>query len=306
MKIILVLCWVFLLVYIVTTRAKRNNEISKVVDAPFNMDFVGGVNSTNIIDTAKFDASTVVRVKNFCVSYFSVLQPEPIKKLFLFFSVTLVAIYYINSYFFRKDLVAFVLIAEPFLFILFIVKLKNLRIKKFKDDFPDALNLLTGAVSSGQSIMHAFEYVGKQLDNEIGREFKVMAERLLIGESADEVLKRSSLRFPYTEYFFFVSAVRINLVRGGQLKEVLARINKLMFMSRSIEKKRDALTSEARASAKIVAFLPVVFLVILRFTSPENYNFVMFEDAGQPIFYYVIISEIIGFICIWFIIRGVD
>lgn len=306
MKIILILCWVFFLVYIFTARVKRSEKISKFVDVPFNMDFVDDVNSTNVIDTAKFELSAAVKIKIFFVSYFSLLQPEPIKKIFIFFSITLIALYYVNEFFFRMDLVAFMLILEPFLFVLFIFKLKSIRIEKFKNDFPDALNLMAGAVSSGQSIMHAFEYVGKRIENEIGREFKIIAERLSIGESVDEVLRRSSLHFPYTEYFFFVSAIRINLTRGGQLKDVLSKINKLMFMTRSIEKKRDALTSEARASAKIVAFLPVVFLVILRFTSPENYNFVMFEDAGKPIFYYVIISEIIGFICIWFIIRGVD
>ncbi|HAS8147563.1 TPA: pilus assembly protein TadB, partial [Vibrio vulnificus] len=65
------------------------------------------------------------------------------------------------------------------------------------------------------------------------------------------------------------------------------------------------LTSEARMSAKIIACLPVIFLLILKFTSPENYNYVMFEEGGKPIFYYVLTSEIIGFICIWFILRGV-
>ena len=79
-----------------------------------------------------------------------------------------------------------------------------------------------------------------------------------------------------------------------------------MFDSRAVEKKKNALTSEARASAKIIACLPVIFLIILKFTSPENYSFVMFEDAGQPIFYYVLVSELLGFFCIWLILRGVN
>ncbi|MFA0026555.1 type II secretion system F family protein, partial [Vibrio sp. 10N.261.49.A5] len=103
----------------------------------------------------------------------------------------------------------------PILFIMFILKLSGLREKKFKDNFPDALNILSGALSSGQSIVHAFEYVGTQLDNEVGKEFKKMSERLLIGEDPDDVLARSASTFPYVEYFFFASTIRINLSRGG-------------------------------------------------------------------------------------------
>ena len=192
------------------------------------------------------------------------------------------------------------------LFVLFYLKLKQLQEQSFKQNFPDALTILGGAMSAGQSIVHAFEYVGNQLDNEVGMEFKTMSERLLIGEDADDVLERSSNRFPYLEYFFFISTIRINLSRGGQLKEVINKINRIMFESRAIEKKKNALTSEARSSAKIVACLPVIFIIILKFTSPENYDFVMFQDGGKPIFYYVLISESIGFFIIWLILKTVE
>ncbi|MCV5231271.1 type II secretion system F family protein, partial [Escherichia coli] len=94
---------------------------------------------------------------------------------------------------------------EPILFVMFILKLSGIQAQRFKDNFPDALNILSGALSSGQSIVHAFEYVGTQLDNEVGEEFKKMSERLLIGEDPDDVLARSAASFPYVEYFFFAA-----------------------------------------------------------------------------------------------------
>ncbi|MDW2127364.1 pilus assembly protein TadB, partial [Vibrio sp. 2033] len=54
-----------------------------------------------------------------------------------------------------------------------------------------------------------------------------------------------------------------------------------------------------------IAALPVIFIMILKVTSPENYNFVMFEEGGKPIFYYVLVSEAIGFFFIYMILRGV-
>lgn len=78
-----------------------------------------------------------------------------------------------------------------------------------------------------------------------------------------------------------------------------------MFDARSINKKKYALTSEARISAKIVAAIPFLFLFLLQFISPENYDFVMFNERGKPILYYVLASEFIGISIVWLLMKGV-
>lgn len=177
--------------------------------------------------------------------------------------------------------------------------------KQFEEAFPDALNILTSAVSAGESIMHAIMYVGKTLDGDVGAEFKVMGDRLQMGDTPDEVFKKSCLRFPYPSFYFFVITIRANMHRGGQLKEVMTRLNRLMFDARSIEKKKYALTSEARMSAKIVASIPFIFLFMMQYISPENYEYVMFNDAGRPILYYMLISEFIGISIVWGLMKRV-
>ncbi|MBS9962718.1 type II secretion system F family protein [Vibrio alginolyticus] len=176
---------------------------------------------------------------------------------------------------------------------------------QFEDSFPDALNMLSSAVSSGESITHAIMYVGNTLNSDVGREFKVMGKRLQLGESPDDVFRKACLRFPYPSFHFFVITLRANMQRGGQLKEVILRLNRLLFNARSIEKKKFALTSEARTSAKIVAAIPFFFLFMLQYLSPENYEFVMFDPAGRPILYYVLISEAIGIAIVWGLMKSV-
>ncbi|MZI96076.1 pilus assembly protein TadB [Vibrio sp. CAIM 722] len=177
--------------------------------------------------------------------------------------------------------------------------------KNFESQFPDALNMLTGAVSSGDSIMHAIMYVGKELEGNIGEEFRIMGQRLQLGESPDEVFRKSCHRYPYPSFYFFVITLRANIARGGQLKDIMQRLNRTMFNARAIDKKKMALTSEARTSAKIVAAIPFLFLFMLQFLSPENYEFVMFNDDGKVILYYVIISEAIGITIVWALMRSV-
>ncbi|ENM5791473.1 type II secretion system F family protein [Vibrio mimicus] len=300
----MLLSWLALLVYFLLSKRKTNQEITRLIENVGSFEGVKGVKA--VIDAERFEESLHVRIKRVAREFTQLLNPNPALKLLMFFLISAIAVYFINDFFLQQSYWKVLLFLQPLLFVVFIVKLRAHKTAKFQSNFPDALNILSGALSAGQSIVHAFEYVGKQLDNDVGYEFKFMAERLLIGEDPDEVLARSAASFPYVEYFFFASTIRINLSRGGQLKEVINRINRIMFDARAVDKKKNALTSEARSSAKIIAALPVIFLLILKFTSPENYNFVMFEEGGKPIFYYVVISELIGFFCIWMILRGVD
>ncbi|MFQ0978632.1 type II secretion system F family protein [Vibrio campbellii] len=177
--------------------------------------------------------------------------------------------------------------------------------KQFDETFPDALNMLASAISAGESIGRGIMYVGDNLESEVGREFKLMGERLKMGESIDEVFRKSCLRFPNPNFHFFVITLRANMQRGGQLKEIMTRLNRQMFEARAVERKKFALTSEARISAKIVSATPFFFLFILQFLSPENFEFVMFNPGGRPLLYYLVISEAIGMAIIWALMKRV-
>ncbi|EJG0428825.1 type II secretion system F family protein [Vibrio parahaemolyticus] len=303
MMLIVISLWVAVALFLFIGHVKRQKEITSIIEQ--SNTFEGVTGSRAVIDSESFDVSYKKKVKDKFKQLKKLLSPNAGLKLIGFFAASSIAVYCFNDWFFMFEYWKVLLALEPILFVMFILKLSGIQAQRFKDNFPDALNILSGALSSGQSIVHAFEYVGTQLDNEVGEEFKKMSERLLIGEDPDDVLARSAASFPYVEYFFFAATIRINLSRGGQLKDVINRINRIMFEARAIEKKKNALTSEARASAKIIAALPVIFIMILKVTSPENYNFVMFEEGGKPIFYYVLVSEAIGFFFIYMILRGV-
>ncbi|CAI2299355.1 TPA: type II secretion system F family protein [Vibrio parahaemolyticus] len=303
MMLIVISLWVAVALFLFIGHVKRQKELTSIIEQ--SNTFEGVTGSRAVIDSESFDVSYKKKVKDKFKQLKKLLSPNAGLKLIGFFAASSIAVYCVNDWFFMFEYWKVLLALEPILFVMFILKLSGIQAQRFKDNFPDALNILSGALSSGQSIVHAFEYVGTQLDNEVGEEFKKMSERLLIGEDPDDVLARSAASFPYVEYFFFAATIRINLSRGGQLKDVINRINRIMFEARAIEKKKNALTSEARASAKIIAALPVIFIMILKVTSPENYNFVMFEEGGKPIFYYVLVSEAIGFFFIYMILRGV-
>lgn len=226
-------------------------------------------------------------------------------KIAIYIGVLIIFSWKFNQGFIRGSLIIVALFIVTIGIILGYLWLEKRERIQFEESFPDALNMLTSAVSAGESITHAIMYVGNTLSNEVGKEFKIMGKRLQLGESPDDVFHKSCQRFPYASFMFFVITLRANMQRGGQLKEVMLRLNRLMFNARSVEKKKYALTSEARTSAKIVAAIPFFFLFILQYLSPDNFEFVMFHPSGRPILYYVLISEIIGILIVWGLMKSV-
>ena len=217
------------------------------------------------------------------------------------FSVSFMGMNYIDTPFYF--IFPLVLITSS---LMLVVALQAYDRKAFETSFPNALNLLNGAVSSGESLMHAIIYVGNSLDGPVGREFKLMGQRLRMGQPPEKVLSQSCRRFPYGPFYFFTITLRANINRGGQLKEIIKRLNRVMFNNQSVEKKKKAMTGEARMSAWIVFAIPFFIMGIMYIINPTNINYMLHDDEGVYILYYVLGSEFLGMMIIWLLMKRVQ
>ena len=177
--------------------------------------------------------------------------------------------------------------------------------KIFNRTFPDALNILASAISSGESLNHAITYAGKSLKGPVGEEFKLIGQRLSMGQTASDVLARSCVRFPYPEFVYLVVILRANISRGGQLKDIINNLNQQLITRQIMQRKKEAMTSEARMSARIIFCVPFLFLIFMKYMSPDSYYYVMNEPAGLQLLYYMIGSELTGMSIIWLMINRV-
>lgn len=230
---------------------------------------------------------------------------RPLLKILLFYMALFALSFVINDRYVRGNLLVFFPVLALASTIFMSSWLTKREMTEFENAFPDALNLLVSAVTAGDSISHAISFVGESLESDVGKEFKWMGERLKMGEATDVVLSKACEHYPYPSFVFFVITIRANISRGGQLKQVIMNLNRIMFDARATQKKKLALTSEARVSAKIVGAIPFLFLIYMQYTMPESYEFIMFTDAGNPFLYYLIISECIGFLIVKLILSGV-
>lgn len=173
----------------------------------------------------------------------------------------------------------------------------------FEECFPEVLATINAAVSSGNSIHQALSRCGDVIEGDMGTLFNQISRRLNYGEDAENVFLEAWRKYPYQEFYFFIVVLVLSLRQGGQIRVLIGRLARLIANNRAMMRKKAAMTSEARASAKIIAAIPILFFIGMKFVLPEDFNFVLFDETGRLILYYVLISEAIGMGIIWYLLR---
>ncbi|OBX11793.1 type II secretion system F family protein [Gallibacterium genomosp. 3] len=225
-------------------------------------------------------------IRNICVSLI----------IFLFF-------YFLNIYYIQLSNELFITLFIV-CFILLVWRIGRRRTRNmFEESFPEVLQIINSAVSSGTGLLVAFERCGKDIQGLFGKEMQNIHRRLVLGEDPETVFNDSYSRYPYREYYFFIVTIRMNLSRGGQIREVMSRLGRAIADSKKMEQKKKAMTSEARMSALIVSSFPVGFFIFMRWMQPENYDFLVNNPSGRIVLYGVFGSEILGFLIIWWLMR---
>lgn len=237
------------------------------------------------------------------VFYFTSGNKKNLFKHILLSFVVFLGLYYVNLFYIKVDNKLF-LIGFFVLFILFVWKLGQFRNRKmFEEKFPEVIQVINSAVSSGSGLLQALERCGKDITGQLGEEFRNIYRRLAVGEEPMSVFLDSYSRYPYKEFYFFITIIRTNLTKGGQMREVIARLGRVLADNKKMEQKKKSMTSEARISAMIVASIPLGFFLFMKFTMPENFDFLINDPSGRVVLYYVIGSELLGMFIIWWLMR---
>lgn len=185
-----------------------------------------------------------------------------------------------------------------------LIQIKLLR-NEFEKSFPEALVVLSGAISSGNNITQALQDCGDSLEGVMAKEFKTIVKSLNVGDDPTKVFANSYQRLPFMNYYFFLTSLLVSMKSGAKIKEVLSRLSSATTKAKAMEKKKNAITSEVRMSSKITAAIPFAFLILMKFISPDNFDYIMNNPSGRYILYYFLISEGIGMAIVMFLMRKI-
>ena len=98
---------------------------------------------------------------------------------------------------------------------------RSSRLKKFEEQFPDALDVLSRAVRAGHAFQAALGMAADELPWPVGPELKKAFDQQNFGLPLRDALGQLAERVPILDVRFFVTAVLIQRDTGGNLAEIL-------------------------------------------------------------------------------------
>ncbi|MCC5953355.1 MAG: type II secretion system F family protein [Acidimicrobiia bacterium] len=149
-----------------------------------------------------------------------------------------------------------------------------MRTKKFVSQLPDTLQLLSGTLRAGYSLMQGVEAVSQEIEDPMGAELRRVVTESRLGRPLDEALDQAAERMESPDFAWAVMAIRIQREVGGNLSELLLTVADTMVARERLRRDVAALTAEGRVSAVVLGILPLG-LGLVMFTLNPNYTSVL-------------------------------
>lgn len=175
---------------------------------------------------------------------------------------------------------------------------KTQRIRKFEQQFPDALDMLTRALRAGLALNGAIQIVADESPDPVAQEFRVLFEENRLGLDMKEGLKKLAGRVDSTELRLFVTAVILQRETGGNLTEILERAAAIIRDRFRILGDIRTLTAQARLSGLVLAVLPIVMAGIVFVLAPGYLKGLAADPIGRALIVAAVALQVIGFLII--------
>jgi tight adherence protein B len=177
------------------------------------------------------------------------------------------------------------------------------RIKRFEEQFPEALDLLSRAIRAGHALQTAMGMVADELPDPVGPEFRKTFDQQNYGLPLRDALEDMSVRMPVLDVRFFVTAVLIQRDTGGNLAEILDNLAHVVRERFKIRRQVRVHTAHGRFTGWVLLALPAALAVALSFINPDHMNLLFHEHSGQMLLLAAAVMQFIGFIWIRQVIK---
>jgi tight adherence protein B len=186
---------------------------------------------------------------------------------------------------------------------LFLTQRRTARLKKFEEQFPESLDLISRAIRAGHAFQTALGMVAAELKAPVGPEFKKTFDQQNFGLPLHEALNDLAARVPLVDVRFFITAVAIQRETGGNLAEILDNLARVVRERFKIRRQIRVHTAHGRFTGYVLVALPAFVGVMLTFINPDHMSVLFREHMGQMMLAATVVMQIVGFFWIRQIVR---
>lgn len=143
------------------------------------------------------------------------------------------------------------------------------RRNKFDEQLGDTLQLLSGGLRAGHSILRAIDAAASESQSPTSEEMRRVITETSLGRDLLSSLNDTADRMRNEDFVWIAQAIQINREVGGNLAEVLDQVGETIRERSEIKGHIKALAAEGKFSGYILMALPIGIVVMLMLVNPK-------------------------------------
>jgi tight adherence protein B len=168
------------------------------------------------------------------------------------------------------------------------------RVRKFEEQFPEALALISRALKAGHTFTTGLQMVAEEMKAPIGPEFKLLFDEQNFGRPLPDALKDFARRVPLLDARFFVTAVMIQREAGGNLSEILDNIATVIRDRFRVKRHIRVVSAHARMTGWVLIGVPPALSLVLFVINPDHWKTLTGSPLGINLIIAAIVLQITG------------
>jgi tight adherence protein B len=167
-------------------------------------------------------------------------------------------------------------VGAAFLPYAYILRRRNKRFLKFRENFPDVLDSLARALRAGYPLSASMDMIAAETMPPVSVEMRKTAAEANLGMGWIQALDNLGHRMPLLEVHLFTSAVQLHARTGGKLSEVLTGLAENMREAIALQGEVRSLAAHGKLTGAILTILPIGIAIMMMIVSP-GYMQVLFN-----------------------------
>jgi tight adherence protein B len=177
------------------------------------------------------------------------------------------------------------------------------RFDRFLEHLPDALDLMSRALSAGHAFSEAMHMVSCEMPEPIATEFRKTYEEQNLGLSLKLALENLTQRIPLLDLRMCVTAVLIQRETGGNLAEILEKVAYTIRERFRIMGDLKTLTTSSRMSAWLLCGLPIFVTIVITAMNPDYMAILWTDHRGHYLIATALGLQVTGMLIVRKILR---
>jgi tight adherence protein B len=182
-----------------------------------------------------------------------------------------------------------------------VLRKRNKRFNKFRENFPDVLESLARALRAGYPLSASMDIIAAETLPPVSAEMRKTSAEANLGMGWTRALDNLGRRIPVLEVNLFISAVELHARTGGKLIEVLSGLAENMREAMALQGEVRSLAAHGKLTGVILTILPIGIALMMMIVSPGYMQILFNHPYGKNL----ITAAVVCLVLAHFVIRKI-